>query len=164
MSTAKEPDSDVRIVNLTSEGHRLAPTGGCPLEKSKLDQQGPWLRYGHSKLANVLFTKQLASQYPDITSVAVHPGIIKTDLYVPNSDSSVIMKYGTVIFSPFMKTVSTGAYNQLWAAVGPKADITSGGYYTPVATLSKPSKYGQDDNMAQELWDWTAKELAYKGY
>ena len=103
----------MRIVNLTSEGHRLAPSGGCPLEKSKLDSAGPWGRYGHSKLANILFTKELASRYPDITSVAVHPGVIKTDLYVPNASSSIIMKYGMMAMyvyfgafpSPFVRSL-----------------------------------------------------------
>lgn len=45
--------------------------------------QWTWARYGQSKLANVLFTRELASRYPSITSVAVHPGVIKTDLYDP---------------------------------------------------------------------------------
>ena len=115
LSTAKETGADVRIVNLTSEGHRLAPTAPtCPLDKSKLDNTGPWARYGHSKLANILFTKELASHYPNITSVAIHPGVIKTDLYAPNASSSVIMKLGMMVFRPFMKTASTGAYNQIW--------------------------------------------------
>lgn len=163
LSTAKEPGSDVRIINLTSEGHRLAPSGGCPLEKSKLDKAGPWRRYGHSKLANILFTKELASRYPSITSVAIHPGVIKTDLYVPNASSSMIMRYGMMAFGPFMKTASTGAFNQLWAATAPKAGLTNGAYYTPVGYLSKPSGYGQDGSMARELWEWTEKELASKG-
>ena len=165
LSTAKEPDSNVRIVNLTSEGHRLAPSGGCPLEKSRIDGAGPWGRYGHSKLANILFTKELAARYPDITSVAIHPGVIKTDLYVPNASSSIIMKYGMMALGPFLKTASSGgALNQLWAATAPDTALTNGGYYTPVATLSKPSGYGQDAKIARVLWDWTEKELALKGY
>ena len=141
----------MRIVNLTSEGHRLAPTGGCPLEKPKLDEQGPWARYGHSKLANILFTKQLASRYPDIMSVALHPGVVKTDLYMPNASSNMLIRYGVMLFGPLLKTPSTGTYNQLWASTAPKADLTSGAYYTPVAVLSKASAYGQDGQMAKEL-------------
>lgn len=151
-------------MNLTSEGHRLAPSGGCPLEKSKLDNAGPWGRYGHSKLANILFTKGLAARYPDITSVAIHPGVIKTDLYVPNASSSMIMRYGMMAFGPFMKTASTGAFNQLWATTSPKQDLLNGAYYTPVGSLSKASGYGQDVQMARELFDWTEKELESKGY
>ena len=67
-------------------------------------------------------------------------------------------------FGPFMKTASTGAFNQLWAATAPKADLISGAYYTPVAALSKPSAYGQDGKMAKALWEWTEKELKSKGY
>ena len=50
------------------------------------------------------------------------------------------------------------------AATGPKGDIKNGAYYTPVGVLSKPSGYGQDDKMAQALWEWTEKELASKGF
>ena len=149
----------MRIVNLTSEGHRLAPTGGCPLEKAELTEQGPWARYGHSKLANILFTKELASRYPDITTVALHPGVVKTDLYVPNTTSSMFMKYGILLFGPLMRTASTGTYNQLWASTAPKGDLTSGAYYTPVAVLSKPSAYGQDGQMARKLCEYTSLDL-----
>ena len=134
------------------------------MEKSKLDNAGPWGRYGHSKLANILFTKELAARYPDITSVAIHPGVIKTDLYAPNASSSMIMRYGMMAFGPFMKTASTGAFNQLWATASPKQDIVNGAYYTPVGSLSKASGYGQDAQMARELFDWTEKELESKGY
>lgn len=132
------------------------------MDKSKLDEQGTWGRYGHSKLANILYTKELAARYPDITSVAVHPGVIKTDLYKPNAASSMIVRYGMMAFGPFMKVASTGALNQLWAATAP--NVTSGAYYTPVGSLTKPSVYGQDSKMAEELWEWTEKELQSKGY
>ena len=75
------------------------------------------------------------------------------------------MKYGMMALGPFFKTASSGdAYNQLWAATAPKTALTNGDYYSPVATMSKPSGYGQDGKMARELWDWTEKELALKGY
>ena len=141
----------MRIVNLSSEGHRLAPAGGCPLEKAKLSEQGPWARYGHSKLANILFTKELASRYPDIMSVAVHPGVVMTDLFLPNATSSTLLRYGLILFGRLLQTASTGTYNQLWASTAPKTDLTSGAYYTPVGVSSKPSAYGQDGQMAKEL-------------
>ena len=68
------------------------------------------------------------------------------------------------VFGPFMKNASTGAYNQLWAATADKVELKSGCYYTPVAALTKPSGYGQDDKMAEALWEWTENELDSKGY
>ena len=166
LSTAKEEGSDVRIVNLTSEGHRLAPRPhGLLLEKAKLDEQGPWVRYGQSKLSNILFTRELAKRYPDITSVAIHPGMILTDLYGPNQQSNVLLRYGLKIIGPwFMADVHTGAKNQLWAAVGKKGEMKSGTYYTPIGKANSGSAWSQKGDLVSELWDYTEKELASKGY
>ncbi|KAL8914866.1 MAG: hypothetical protein Q9172_006998 [Xanthocarpia lactea] len=165
LDTAKEEGSDVRIVNLSSEGHNLAPRPqGIIFDKRKLDKQGPWARYGQSKLANILFTKELASRYPSITSVAIHPGVIMTDLYVPNQQTNMLMKYGLKFVGPlFMADIRTGALNQLWGAVGKRSEVVSGGYYTPVGKASSGSKWAQKKDLAQELWAWTERELASKG-
>lgn len=163
LSTAKEPDSDVRIINLTSEGHKLAPrSGGLRLEKAQQDMMGTWARYGHSKLANIMYSRELAARYPSITTVSVHPGVIKTDLYAPNQQSSAVMRYGLMLFGSFMKTVETGAYNQLWAATAKKDELTNGAYYTPVGQKSDGGGYAQDATLSKQLWDWTEKELESK--
>ncbi|KAL8724772.1 MAG: hypothetical protein Q9181_006684 [Wetmoreana brouardii] len=165
-STAEEEDSDVRIVNLTSVGHNLAPRPqGIIFDKDKLDKQGPWPRYGQSKLANILFTKELANRYPSITSVAVHPGVILTDLYGPSQQGNIVLRYALKLVGPwFMPDVPTGTCNQLWAAVGKKSEIASGTYYRPVGRPSSGSAWTQKKDLAQELWDWTEKELVSKGY
>ncbi|KAL8942109.1 MAG: hypothetical protein Q9216_001834 [Gyalolechia sp. 2 TL-2023] len=166
LSTAQEKGSDVRIVNLTSEGHNLAPRPqGVILDMAELKEYGPWARYGQSKLANILYTKELAKQYPSITSVAVHPGLILTDLYRPYQEDSMILRYGLKILGPLlMADVSTGALNQLWAAVGTRSEVISGTYYTPIGKGSSGSNWAQKSDLARELWDWTEKELSSKGY
>lgn len=166
LSTAKEQGSDVRVVNLTSEGHNLAPRPqGILFDKAKLDKQGPWTRYGQSKLANILFTKELANRYPSITSVAIYPGLILTDLYAPNQRSNFLLRYGLKLTGRlFMADVATGTLNQLWGAIGKKTEVVSGTYYTPVAKPSSGSKWAQKGDLAQALWDWTEKEMGSKGY
>lgn len=83
--TAEKPETDVRIVNLTSAGHQLAPKGGLVLKDDStiMDHYSTWTRYGQSKLANILFTRQLAKRYPKIRSVAIHPGSVATNLSTP---------------------------------------------------------------------------------
>ena len=165
LSTAKMPGADVRIVNLSSEGHKLAPGGGIITDKAKLEALGPWVRYGHSKLANILFTRELGARYPDITSIAVHPGVIKTDLYKPGKETNVLLRWGMLVLGPFMMgTVQEGAKNQLWAATTKRDGLRSGAYYTPIGSLSKGSGYAQDKIFAGKLWDWTQSELATKGF
>ncbi|KAL8908553.1 MAG: hypothetical protein Q9207_000763 [Kuettlingeria erythrocarpa] len=163
--TAKEEGADVRIINLASEGHHLAPSKGIVFDDIKLKEYGPWARYGQSKLANILFTKELARRFPEITSVAVHPGVILTDLYGPNQQTSMFLRYGLKIVGPlFMADVPTGAKNQLWAATAKKSEVNSGSYYTPIGRQSDGSKWAQKSDLARELWDWTDGEISRLGH
>ena len=165
LATAERPHSDVRIINLTSEGHNLAPSGGLVLDKTKLDAQGTWARYGHSKLANILYTRELAAHYPTITSVAIHPGIIKTDLYEPNKGTNVLLRYGMSLLGPLIfASLQDGAKNQIWAATTKKEDLQNGAYYKPIASLSTGSGNAQNKELAKTLWSWTQEELEKKGY
>lgn len=165
LSTAEASESDVRIVNVSSEGHILAPGAGILFDKSQLDARGTWTRYGQSKLANILFTRELARRYPSIASVAVNPGLVKTGLYETSQQANWLVRYGTMtIGSLTMATVAVGTLNQLWAAAGKRQELVSGSYYNPVGNLSKGSKHAKDAGLAEALWDWTARELAAHGY
>ncbi|KAL4746665.1 hypothetical protein BDW72DRAFT_207143 [Aspergillus terricola var. indicus] len=82
--TAALPGADVRVVILTSLGFRMHPSAGIVFSDLKSEQNfsafGGWIRYGQSKLANVLYARELARRYPSITSVSVHPGVVGTGL------------------------------------------------------------------------------------
>lgn len=84
LSIADARESDIRIINVSAEGHFLSPSAGILFNKSKLDALGIWAHYGQSKLPNIFFTRELALRCPTITSVAVHPGMIKRRLYRPS--------------------------------------------------------------------------------
>lgn len=163
-ATAKESGADVRIINLTSEGHNFARTASALLDKNQLDRSGAWVRYGYSKLANILYTRALAKRYPNITAVAIHPGIIATDLYLPNAQNSFIMNLGLKVAGRLRGTVATGALNQLWAATGKKNEVVSGTYYTPIGNRAGGSPLAQNMKLADELWEYTEKELTEKGF
>lgn len=164
LSTA-EKGIDVRVINLSSEGHNLAPRGGILFEKSTLDAQGAWARYGQSKLANILYAHELARRYPSITAVSVHPGIINTELYKPNKETNLLVRCGMAVMGPFiMRDVKQGALNQLWAVAAKKGDLVNGAYYKPVGQLSRGSGYAQNTSLATHLWEWTEKELVARGY
>lgn len=163
-ATAEEQGADVRIINLTSEGHNFARAAGALLDKKQLDASGAWGRYGYSKLANILFARELAKHYPNITAVAVHPGVIATDLYLPNAQNNFIMNIGLKIAGSLRGTVATGALNQLWAATAKKEDIINGSYYTPIGAQAGGSSLARNMKLADDLWEYTEKELAAKGF
>ncbi|KAJ5819750.1 hypothetical protein N7474_005341 [Penicillium riverlandense] len=160
LKTAEEPDSDVRVVSLSSVGHNLAPSFDTILNQEKLKKVNTNARYGASKAANILFAAELSRRYPSITSVSVHPGIILTDLYDSISQRSSVISLGTKTLQFFGTSVPEGAYNELWAAAGAKKeDLTNGGYYIPVGHLKPHNKYARSKEMGKQLWEWTEAEL-----
>ncbi|THW27058.1 hypothetical protein D6D25_06276, partial [Aureobasidium pullulans] len=100
---------------------------------------------------------QLAARYPSITSVAVHPGFIKTALH----DNNGLADRMVVNFKAD-KWVSEeeGAYTQTWAATTAKEKLSSGAYYVPVGVKTTPKvKQAKDVGLAKELWEWTKVQL-----
>lgn len=179
-STASStPDADVRIINLTSDGHSLAPrnAGFLPTAvKTDMQDYSTWTRYGQSKLANLLFTRELARRHPDITSVAIHPGGVATNLASSFTDSHPWL---SIVLVPLLKAMTTkpsvGALNQTWACVAPlsgrkavgagsESEVNSGGYFCPVAKPDAGSKFANDAELARKLWEWTEEELERLGY
>lgn len=164
--TAARPDSDVRIISLSSEAYNMGPNFDTIVSKEKLYQQSPWTRYGASKIANILFAAEMARKYPNMTSVSLHPGMVNTDLFNPyfNSDS-ILAKIGQKLSSFWLSDIPTGAKNSLWTAAGAqKSELTNGAYYTPLGNLRSSNKWANNAGAAKSLWDWTERELDQVGY
>ncbi|KAI4728024.1 NAD(P)-binding protein [Aureobasidium sp. EXF-10728] len=166
LKTAEDPNADVRVVTLSSEGHQLAPRDcGIIYDQAAAETYGTWARYGSAKLANVLHSRGLTARHPSITAVAVHPGVIKTDLFASTQRDSMIVRYGiAAVGGLFMQTVPQGTRNQLWACTANKEDVRQGYYFKPVGNRGPGSGWAQDTKKVEELWEWTEKELAKHGY
>ncbi|KAK9366664.1 hypothetical protein V1509DRAFT_232365 [Lipomyces kononenkoae] len=160
-TTKSVANTDVHIVSLSSRGHVYAPAGGFQFDtlKTTADSLGPFARYGQSKLANILWARQLAKQYPSFTVAAIHPGVVSTNLFAGATDAPLIFRivFGGLNVLGLKSTVENGARNQLWASVS--EDVQSGEYYDPVGVGGLASAYGKDDNLAKKIWDWTEEEL-----
>lgn len=170
LETAKEPGADVRIINVSSLGLWLAPSGGINWDQNLLEKQYTLRRYGQSKLANVLFTRELAARYPQIKSVALHPGVIITDLYATlNKNPLLNFCFGALghiywLFPGGFKDAAGGALNQTWAATTQKEKLQNGGLYFPVGRPMPDSRYSRDLGLAKKLWEWTDAEFEKHGY
>ncbi|KAF2093488.1 NAD(P)-binding protein [Rhizodiscina lignyota] len=164
--TAALPDSDVRIVNLSSGGHMHPPWSGILFDGSlegTMEAYNTFVRYGQSKLANILHVRELAKRYPTIKAIAVHPGGVNTNLSVTfQKNHPWVGIPGAYLQSFVLKTAEQGALTQLWAATSP--DAVSGKYYVPVARENSGSAYSRNPEMAAKLWDWTEEQLAKHGY
>lgn len=169
LKTAEQPGSDVRVISLASIGHVGAPRSGIVFNQLKTPMDAitdsTFARYGQSKLANILFAKELSRRYADkgITAVSIHPGVVATDLYRTAVHWPVIGSLIGLAKGYLYTSVEDGAKGQLWAATAPKGDawgqVKSGEYYTPVGVAGQGSSTSNDPRLAEKLWEWTEKEL-----
>ncbi|KAJ9604952.1 hypothetical protein H2200_010341 [Cladophialophora chaetospira] len=164
--TAAAPNSDVRVVVVASNGYTFAPDMDTILSTERLCESGPWTRYGASKAANVLFAAELARRHPLLTSVSLHPGMIQTDLYLPNKRTSFVLRWFLTIFGPLLfHTTQTGALNQLYLSSGArKEELVNGGFYTPVGVFDKNNRWSNESSWGKALWEWTEQQLERNGY
>lgn len=163
--TSKLTGADVRVVILGSEAKALAPRSGIVFDTLKTPQIDlgtifpghGWSRYGQSKLANTIYVKALAKHHPNITSVAVHPGVIKTGLTsgLPRNEKV----FASLLFLASEVTMDKGSHNQLWAATCDRQSIESGEYYIVDSSVGKQAKSSRTTRLVEKLWDWTQKEL-----
>jgi retinol dehydrogenase-12 len=163
-ATSKLPATDVRIVTLSSSAHGVStPNGGIqfPLLQTSQIEDGRVAKYGQSKLANILHSKELARRFPEFTCVAVHPGMVSTGLSQGMQDRWVLRVLGGVVEAIIGVDAHEGAYNQLWAATS--EGVVSGCYYVPVGKKNDGSAYARDEVLAGKLWEWTETELKKYG-
>ena len=129
---AKSSGKNARVISLSSVAHARSDVNFDDVN-FKTRQYDPWISYGQSKTANVLFSVGLTERYgkDGIFSNAVMPGGIMTNLQknVPLEDQ---IKRGWVDangkIDPRFKTVEQGASTSIWAAIAPELE-NKGGLY-----------------------------------
>jgi NAD(P)-dependent dehydrogenase (short-subunit alcohol dehydrogenase family) len=156
-----------RVVVLSSDGHRIARDG---LDWDDLQHVGSYdgfTVYGHSKLANVYFTVELADRLGGhgVTVTAVHPGFVETELgrtrpedRPPGSAPSGGSKVDTSAFGTPLP-VAEGARTQIWAASAPEAGALNGRYLSECAPVELGGP-AADRAAAARLWSVTEELLA----
>ncbi|KAH7155837.1 hypothetical protein B0J13DRAFT_582660 [Dactylonectria estremocensis] len=150
----------VRIVCLTSGSHARAPLAGIIFDMLKTDGSSISTveRYGQSKLSNILYAKELAYRYPDIRVASVNPGMVRTGLTEVMSQNNLSYRVILSILAPIMGvSVEEGVKAQLWACIA--EDVKSGEYYSRIGETGKGSPHTNNHMLAEDLWDWTQREL-----
>ncbi len=161
-------DADVRFVALTSLGYRAHPPAGIDFATLRTTQEGfamgTWARYGQSKLAGILVAREVARRCPELTSVCVHPGVVKTRLVAELGFWDKMLVYVT---NPgALLTPRQGCYNTLWAATGAdvRQAVAQGGvaFFEPVRKANAGDAMCWDEELARQLWEWTENEVGVK--
>lgn len=153
-----------RIVNLSSRGHHFAPVD---FEDPFFERRAydPWIAYGHSKTANVLFSVGLEQRYAvlGIHAYAVHPGGIQTNLgrHMTEEMREALMARVTSRDSGFQwKTIPQGGATSCWAATADELEGKGGVYCEDchVAEVDDESStggvrsYALNTSYADRLW------------
>ena len=143
-----------RIVNVASRAHYKARAIDWDALRRPTASTGGLGEYSVSKLANVLFTKELARRLDGtgVTAYALHPGVVATDIWRE-------LPWGLRHLAKlFMISPEEGARTTLHCATSPEAAAESGLYYDQSKVLH-PSRTAQDPALAAELWrrsmEWT---------
>jgi NAD(P)-dependent dehydrogenase (short-subunit alcohol dehydrogenase family) len=158
--SALKQANGARIVNLSSRGHHISPVifEDFNFENREYD---PFLAYGQSKTANVLFTVSLdeKGKADNIRAFAVHPGaILDTELSRSMSkDDPIFQKYfdadGKPILDPVngLKSIEQGAATQIWCAISPQLDGIGGVYAEDCEIAENTPQNSENNNDLDEL-------------
>ena len=156
-----------RVINLTSVGHHAARRGMRFDDLQSERRYEAMDAYCRSKLANVLFTRQLAKRLADdpispVTVNAVHPGSVRSSFGM-DGDLHGFMNVGMRLYRPFEISPKRGAKTSIYLATSPDVAGKTGMYWV----RSKPghmSRQARDDEAAVRLWDESERLLASTGF
>ena len=149
-----------RIVNVSSIGHRFVRS----MNWDDLELERGYdaaVAYGQSKLANILFTRELARRLPAdvVTANVCHPGSVRTGL---GRDGDATGFMGTVVFGllrPFYLSPARGAKTSIYLSTAPEVAGQTGGYYVR-RRRHRPSAAARDDDAARRLWEVSEQLVA----
>ncbi|XP_011263094.1 retinol dehydrogenase 11 isoform X2 [Camponotus floridanus] len=151
-----------RIVNVSSFLHLF---GAIHDDLNLKQSYTPMRAYMQSKLANILFTKELARRLKEaningINVYSLHPGVITSE--IGRHFSSTMFPGASTVFRvflrPILKNPEQGAQTTIYCSVDEKAANETGLYYKECG-IATPQWRAQDDQIAKNLWDQTCRLL-----
>ena len=148
-----------RVVTTASDAHTGATV---PFDDLNADRgYKGFRRYGESKLANILFTAELARRLAGtgVTANCVHPGLVATGF---NYNNGPLMAAAMRIVGVFSRSPENGAETLVWLAVAPEVAGTTGGYFVDKQRRA-PSVAGQSVDAARRLWEASQRQVAATG-
>jgi NAD(P)-dependent dehydrogenase (short-subunit alcohol dehydrogenase family) len=140
-----------RVVNVASTAHRTAR--GLDFDDLQSTRNYRGMRaYSRSKLANILFTTELARRLAGtgVTANSLHPGTVASG-FARDDDASGFLAFGIKLIKPFILTPEQGARTSVYLAASPEVDGVTGQYFVR-CRARVPSPAAQDEATATLLW------------
>jgi NAD(P)-dependent dehydrogenase (short-subunit alcohol dehydrogenase family) len=141
-----------RVVNVASTAHQAA-RHGLDFDDLQSTRNYRGMRaYGRSKLANILFTDELARRLAGtgVTANSLHPGTVATG-FARDHDATGFLAFGIKVIKPFILTPEQGARTSVYLATSPDVAEVSGRYFVKCRART-PSPAAQDVAAATLLW------------
>jgi len=143
-----------RIVNVASTAHNFARRGMVFDDLMAERSYKPMEVYGRSKLANILFTAELAKRLEGtgVTANSLHPGSVNTG-YARDGDTTGFMAWGVKVYAylPISLTPEKGARTSVYLCSSPEVEGVSGRYFAKCKEKT-PSTKARDATAAARLW------------
>lgn len=150
-----EQSGPARVVGTASDAHRW--------ERKRIDfddldaskKFGPMVTYGRSKLANILFTRELGRRLDPakVTANCLHPGFVASDLGLNNG---MVARVVFALGRPFARSAEKGAETVVYLSSAPEVARSTGGYFMDCKP-HKPNFAASHDDDARRLWDVSAR-------
>jgi NAD(P)-dependent dehydrogenase (short-subunit alcohol dehydrogenase family) len=143
--------SPSRIVNVSSDAHKRANLNEVPNFRGKMPVG--YINYSNTKLANVLFTNQLAYSIKStgVTVNSLHPGVVATNF---GSNNGLVGKIMQTYAGIFGIKAAAGARTVVYLATAPELYTTTGKYFVNCREVNS-SKMSYDTKFGAKLWQWT---------
>jgi NAD(P)-dependent dehydrogenase (short-subunit alcohol dehydrogenase family) len=149
-----EASAPARIINVSSNAH-----SGGKIDFDNLQGERSYSRfgpYGNSKLANILFTTELARRLEGtgVTANALHPGFTSTGF--GKNNPGFLMKIMGAVVPLIARSPEKGAATSIYLASSPEVQSITGKYFVD-CRVSQPAPQASDSAVARRLWDVSAE-------
>jgi NAD(P)-dependent dehydrogenase (short-subunit alcohol dehydrogenase family) len=143
-----------RIVNVSSDAYAM---GGIDFEDPNFHSReySSWGAYSQSKSANLLFTVELQRRFGDrgLQALAIHPGVVRTDLmrYLSDADQAWLdgnVEKGGIAY----KSAAQGAATSVAAILADRANLEGVLYFEDCQPKRKVKTHARDPEIAKRLW------------
>ncbi len=152
LDTLKD-SAPARIVSVSSAAHHRCKVNFDDLQAET--KYSAWRAYQQSKLANILFTRELARRLEGsgVTANTLHPGYVRTQIFRPAGFAGWLMRRAAELFAI---TPEEGARTTIYLATSPEVEGRTGLYFVKQKPAAS-SPESLDDATARKLWDVSAK-------
>ena len=150
-----------RVITTSSYASKGAQLPFDDLDGSRLYAQGRFVRgfrrYGQTKLANIVFTMELARRLEGtgVSAYCYHPGNVATNF---NHNNGPMMSLPMAIIKPFSRSPSKGAETLVWLAESPGVAGQSGGFFFDMKQVEVPPG-ARGPEVAKRLWEASEEQV-----